>query len=845
MAVKATGARLHRMIVACATAGTLAIGVVVAVVGVWPLYARLRESEQENLLGAHRARVFAAEEFLLRVKDMAEQIASRSRVREHLEAHSRGETTREEFQQVIVPMLQDSLVRAEEIVGMAQLDQRGSLAVQVGTAIPPDCLRPAELAATGAVVEGPVIRDGEPFLVVRASIRDRQSVRVGTDLLLFRLTRLRRIVCDRTGLGGTGEVLLGLPHHDHVDLFFPGRGETGSVVPATSSLGKALVKGRDGEAGLMESDPAEGPRFILVYGPVPGTGWGLAVRMARSELYAVVNRQIALLGGVLALLIGLGALGLASLLRPLTARAVAHTGQLERQVREQTAALEAELAERRRAQDALASRGELLHALIGNLPDYIYVKDAEGRFLLTNDAHALFLGLRSPEEAIGKTDFEFSPRDLAERYQADERQIIESGRPFVDRVEPVVDAAGRRRWVSTSKVPLRDGQGRVVGLVGMSRDITEAQRATEALRENERRLRSLVETAPSSIVGLSLDHRIEEFNPEAERIYGRRRDEVIGQDYLKLLVPAPERPGVAAVIQRVLAGEAVRGLENALLAPDGAERVLTWNLDRLLDPQGRPVGIIAVGQDITARKRAEEILAQRTEELTRSNAELEQFATVASHDLQEPLRMVRSYVQLLAQRHRGRLDADADDFIHYAVEGAERMQQLINDLLTYSRVNMRGKELRPTSAEAALAQAVRSLETSITAAGAEVTHDPLPTVQADEGQIVQLFQCLLSNALKFRSEEPPRVHVAAEERDGRWVFSVRDNGIGIAPEYSERIFRLFQRLHSREQYPGTGMGLAVCKRIVERHGGRIWVESQPGKGSTFRFSLPKSEGVTP
>jgi light-regulated signal transduction histidine kinase (bacteriophytochrome) len=210
---------------------------------------------------------------------------------------------------------------------------------------------------------------------------------------------------------------------------------------------------------------------------------------------------------------------------------------------------------------------------------------------------------------------------------------------------------------------------------------------------------------------------------------------------------------------------------------------------------------------------------------------------VASHDLQEPLRMVASFTQLLEQRYRGKLDADADDFIGFAVDGARRMQALVNDLLAYSRVGTRGKELAPTDSEAVLEIALANLKTAMDETGATVTHDPLPTVAADETQLSQVFQNLVGNARKFRGTEAPRVHVSAQPEDGQWRFSVRDNGIGIDPKHAERIFVIFQRLHARPEYPGTGMGLAISKRIVERHGGRIWVESELGKGATFYFTI--------
>jgi light-regulated signal transduction histidine kinase (bacteriophytochrome) len=246
--------------------------------------------------------------------------------------------------------------------------------------------------------------------------------------------------------------------------------------------------------------------------------------------------------------------------------------------------------------------------------------------------------------------------------------------------------------------------------------------------------------------------------------------------------------------------------------------------------------------EIGERKRAESILSQQSAELARSNSELEQFAYIASHDLQEPLRMVGSYVQLLERNYKNLFDAKGEEYIAFAVDGAKRMQMLINDLLAYSRVGTQGNEFGLTDCTGILGLAIKNLQKAIQENGATITCDPLPTVLADKTQLLQLFQNLLANAIKFRAERPPEIHITAKRIDGFWQFAVKDNGIGIEPRHFDRIFLIFQRLHSRRQYPGTGMGLAICKKIVDRHGGTIRPVSEPGTGTTFFFTLPLKPG---
>jgi light-regulated signal transduction histidine kinase (bacteriophytochrome) len=252
----------------------------------------------------------------------------------------------------------------------------------------------------------------------------------------------------------------------------------------------------------------------------------------------------------------------------------------------------------------------------------------------------------------------------------------------------------------------------------------------------------------------------------------------------------------------------------------------------------------ALQAEIAERKRARDDLKRTTDQLERSREDLSQFAYAASHDLQEPLRAVRGFVELLQRSYQGKLDATADEYIAFAVDGARRMQRMVDDLLSYSRVGTHGKPLEPVDCNRVVDQAVADLETAIAEHSAAVTREELPTVTADRRQLVQLFRNLVDNAIKFRSDQPPRVHISARRTGGEWVFSVCDNGLGIDPKYAERIFLIFRRLHEPEKYPGTGAGLAIAKRIVQRHGGRIWVESEAGKGAAFSFTMPAGEAAS-
>jgi PAS domain S-box-containing protein len=332
-------------------------------------------------------------------------------------------------------------------------------------------------------------------------------------------------------------------------------------------------------------------------------------------------------------------------------------------------------------------------------------------------------------------------------------------------------------------------------------------------------------------------------NVQAEKQFGYHRDELLGQKvtniipegFAERLIADGTRTAAEALAQQIGTGIELKGRRK-----DGS----AFPIEIMLSPLESVEGILVTAaiRDITARKDAEAHLVEKVEELKRSNEELEQFAYVASHDLQEPLRMVASYTQLLSRRYKGRLDSDADEFIAFAVDGASRMQRLIQDLLVYSRVGKRGLELVDVSSEESLQQALINLRGAIEESGATVTHDPLPRVMADEIQLIQLFQNFVGNAIKYHGPAVPLVHISSARNGGmQCIFSVRDNGIGIDPQFFEKIFGMFQRLHKREEFAGTGMGLAICKKIVERHGGSLSVESQPGQGSTFRFTVAGSD----
>jgi len=487
-----------------------------------------------------------------------------------------------------------------------------------------------------------------------------------------------------------------------------------------------------------------------------------------------------------------------------------------------------------------------IQRMLQGIGDAIAIYDSDWTILFVNQAATAVMGLR-PADVIGKNVWELAPQAAGTRIHRELTRVLETGQPAT--FEEHHAALGR--WFEIHAYPVPD-----VGIVVYSRDVT-ARRNEQALQQRLARFGEL-RTEVAGALSLQRDVR-GMLQACCEAIVAKLG---VASATVWLVGEAGEAPALQAS-----AGQALPpGLAPliALMAADRrphltsdmagyplvvAERVVgvmaTFAGEPL--PEDTRVALASLGDAIAQgveRRKAELALEERARDLSRSNADLEQFAYVASHDLQEPLRMVASYVQLLERRYKDKLDDAARDFIGYAVEGVTRMRRLIEDLLAYSRVGTRGQPPAPVDVGAVVATAQKNLERAIAESGAEITRDDLPEVLADEGQLVQVFQNLIGNAVKFRREEPPRVHVGARREGGDWVFSVGDNGIGIESGYFERIFVIFQRLNPREIYPGTGIGLAITKKIVERHGGRIWVESTPGQGSTIWFKIPATDRIS-
>ncbi len=478
-----------------------------------------------------------------------------------------------------------------------------------------------------------------------------------------------------------------------------------------------------------------------------------------------------------------------------------------------------------------------------NIGIALNVEDENGEAFLAyiNDVGARILGGK-PDELIGREPL----LDIApSTYEPLGRVRDQVSR---DRTSPLLTEA-TVYGLDGSPIPVEAGfargtyQGRPA-VICVFLDIRDRKAAQRSRRHRRQRLERLVEQLPVGLYQASLEGDLLEANQAMAHLLGYDGPgELLRVDLSTRFVDPTDWDAWANAIEEQ---GVVQGFEAQARRADGRRIWLRQSARAVRDDRGHVLYYEGVAEDVTDRKEAEEELRRHAIELARSNAELEQFAYVASHDLQEPLRMVASYVQLLARRYEGELDEAADEYIHFAVEGAQRMSSMLRAILAYAGVDQGDRTFEPVDLEDALEGALDALDSTIRGTGAEITHDPLPELVGDPPQLTQLFQNLISNGIKFSKDgQAPRVHVGAQEEGDRWHLTVEDQGIGIASEHQEKVFAVFQRLNPRGRYPGTGIGLSICKKIVERHGGRIWVTSQDGQGTTVHVVLPKDPPDVP
>jgi PAS domain S-box-containing protein len=516
--------------------------------------------------------------------------------------------------------------------------------------------------------------------------------------------------------------------------------------------------------------------------------------------------------------------------------------------------------------------------LLEAAPDAMVVVNQCGEIVLLNVQAEKQFGYRR-DELIGQSIKDIIPEGFAERLIADGTRT--AAEALAQQIGTGIELTGRRKDGSEFPIeillsPLEDPEGilvmaairditkrkqteealrqseerrcllengRLHGSGKVTRDVTARKKAEEDLRDSEEMVRMAVEAAEMGTWFWNVQRDEISWSDKFGALFGLTSNAKLTYKLIIQVIHQDDRQRLDQSVQNTLNLGVPYDIEYRVVWPDSSVHWIAAKGRAYRSAQGVAEHMQGIVMDITERKTSEERLVKMMGELKRSNDDLQQFAYVASHDLQEPLRMVASYTQLLARRYKGRLDSDADEFIAYAVDGSNRMQVLIRDLLAYSRAGTNGKALREVASESALKEALANLRATIKDSGADVTYDPLPTVTTDSVQLAQVFQNLVGNAIKYRRAELPHVHVSAAKNGGdEWIFSVRDNGLGIDSQYFERIFVLFQRLHGREEFEGTGIGLAICRKILQRLGGRIWVESQPEKGSTFYFALPEGAG---
>lgn len=469
----------------------------------------------------------------------------------------------------------------------------------------------------------------------------------------------------------------------------------------------------------------------------------------------------------------------------------------------------------------------------------------EGLWMIDTEANTTYIN-KQLSDMLGYTQSEMINRHF---FDFIDKNFHDNAKKFFERRKQglkdkydssFVKKDGSTLSVMISAVPIFDDKGKFAGAMGLLTDITERKNMEDKLREREEFYHTIIESSNDMIWILDTEGNFLFFNKRTENITGYKLDDWKGKNF-SLLVIKKDIPKITDIFHNTLNGQ-YNQYDTTIKSKSGKNIIVSVNTAPIYSKE-KIIGTMSFGRDITENKKAEKKIKKTTEELSRSNKELEQFVYIASHDLQEPLRSISGFTELLSHRYKNKLDPDTDEFIDYIISGTKRMQQMINDLLALSQVGTRGKEFKQTNVTDILNDVLKNLHSMIERNNAIIKIDEMPIISADSSQLTQLFQNLIDNAIKFHKKDIiPQVHISIKQEEDEWIFSIQDNGTGIYHKNFGKLFVAFQRLHSREEYPGTGIGLAVCKKIVERHGGKIWIESKLGEGSIFYFSIPIKRG---
>ncbi|MEO8403049.1 MAG: PAS domain S-box protein [Chitinophagaceae bacterium] len=502
----------------------------------------------------------------------------------------------------------------------------------------------------------------------------------------------------------------------------------------------------------------------------------------------------------------------------------------------------------KKAEKKIREERMLLRSLMNILPINVYTKDLQERKTLSNRADYEYSGFTSEASVLGKSDFDLFDKESAERTHLEDQLVLTKGERIIGKEEQHIRKDGSRTWFFISKIPLLNEEKEIIGLMGISYDITKRKETEETIRIAKERYDVVVKATNEAVWDWDILTGRLYWGENYRTLFGFNPDQVISlESWSKQVHPDDVERVSKSVINAVRSPEVLQWEEEyRFIKSDGS---VAYVLDRgfvIRNAGGEPSRMIGAMQDVTQKILAEVAIKElnvklnrRAEELAASNDELEQFAYVASHDLQEPLRMISSFLQLLQKKYDTLLDETATQYIGQAVSGAERMKRLIMDLLEYSRVGTSRDKRTMTDMNAVMKQVMQIFANKINDTSAIVKVPVLPPMSVNKMQITQLFQNLVGNAFKYNHADKPAIEIGFEDKKSVWQFYIKDNGIGINPKYFEKVFIIFQRLHTRNEFSGTGIGLAICKKIVERHGGTIWVESAEGKGSTFYFTIKK------